>query len=314
MLRHDALVVGGGPAGLAGALYLARYRRGVVLIDSGDSRAVRIPHSHNVAGFVNGVSGADLLAPMRRQAEQVGVRFITGSVERLLADRDGFRVHWAQGEAAARTVLLATGATDIEPLMPDVAQAVRQGALRYYPACDGYEVSGSHVGVLCSSPTGLHEAIYLRHFTPHLHVFVTPPGSAFSGEDQRLMAERGIVLHADPVRDFRLYQGRLSIRHGDGETVCDSLYAALGMQVHSQLAAECGARRDADGYLLTDRHQQTSVPGLYCAGDVAKGLKQISVAIGAAAIAASAMHARIGQAHIPRRRHVHSDDHGDILD
>ncbi len=82
---------------------------------------------------------------------------------------------------------------------------------------------------------------------------------------------------------------------GGLEIRCDSLYSALGMNVHNQLGVALGAQIDDDGYLLTDRHQATTVEGLFCAGDVARGLNQISVAIGAAATAASAMHLRLSK-------------------
>ena len=83
------------------------------------------------------------------------------------------------------------------------------------------------------------------------------------------------------------------VTHGGRESVCQTLYSALGMDVHSQLAAACGAALDPDAYVLVDAQHETRVPGLFSAGDVAKGLNQISVAIGGAAVAASAMHLRL---------------------
>lgn len=287
---NDVVVIGGGPAGLAGALYLARFRRSVLVIDDADSRAARIPRSHNVAGFVNGVTGADLLATMRRQALAVGARFREGRVERLAHDGAGFAAHCGAEAEQARLVLLATGASDVPPPMPNVAEAVAEGALRYCPVCDGYEVAGTHVGVLCDSADDLAEAFYLRHFTPRVSVFVTRPGIMPRDADRQRMAQRSIAFHATPVQALRLREGNVRVTHGGTETVCDSLYSALGLRVHSDLAAALGAERDEGGYLVTDRHQQTTVPGLYAAGDVAKGLNQISVGVGAAAVAASAMH------------------------
>lgn len=287
----DALVIGGGPAGLAGALYLARFRRQVFVVDDGDSRAARIPRSHNVAGFPNGVGGADLLATMRRHALSVGVRFVDGRVERLRHDAEGFAADVAGGDVVrSRVVLLATGASDVPPKMPNAAEAVAEGALRYCPVCDGYEVAGAHVGVLCDSAADLQEVFYLRHFTAQVSVFVTQPGVEPAADDRRRLAQWGIDFHQQPVQAIRLHAGRVVIAHGGRETTCDSVYSALGLRVHSELAAALGAERDDGGYLATDRHQQTTVPGLYAAGDVARGLNQISVGVGAAAVAASAMH------------------------
>lgn len=293
MKRYEAVIVGGGPAGLAGALYLARFRRRVVVVDEGDSRAARIPRTHNVAGFPNGVVGTELIGLMRRQAEAVGVDFVAARVDALEVDGDGFTARWAGGAETGRTLLLATGASDIEPNMPHLAEALKEGALRYCPVCDGFEVVDCDVGVLCNSSAGLQEAVYLHHFTPRVQVFVTSRDVEWTSDQRREFTERGITLHADPVDDMRLREGKVVVRHGAHQTVCDSLYSALGMDVHSRLAAAHAAERDAQGYLVTDRHQQTTIAGLYSAGDVALGLNQISVGIGAAAVAASAMHLRL---------------------
>ena len=168
----DALVIGGGPAGLAGALYLARFRRSVLVVDEGRGRAMRIPLSHNVAGFPDGVNGTRLVGDMRQHAEAHGVRFAAGRVGALEHANGeaagGFVARWTDGSAQAPFVLLATGASDIEPDMPHLAEALRVGALRYCPMCDGYEVIDRDVGVLANSAAGVREALYLRHFTRSL--------------------------------------------------------------------------------------------------------------------------------------------------
>lgn len=289
---YDALVVGGGPAGLTGALYLARFRRRVLVVDDGCSRATRIPRSHNMPGYPDGIPGSALVAAIREQAARYGVEFAVGRVEMLERGADGFRARWSGGQAQARLALLATGASDVEPPVPYLQEAVRSGALRYCPVCDGYEVIDQRVGVLTDSRSGIKEALYLRHFTPHLTVFPVAPEVAFSTADRRRLAEAGIAVAAAPVSGVRLWNGKVKVGHGGAESECDSLYSALGMRVHSELAA--GAERDQDGYLVTDRHQKTSVDGLYAAGDVSLGLNQISVAMGEAAIAASAMHLALG--------------------
>lgn len=289
----DSLVIGGGPAGLAGALYMARFKRSVVVVDAGDSRAVKIPRSHNVAGFAGGVAGDKLIAIMRRQVADVGVTFIHGTVDKLEQSGPGFKALVGNDWIAARCVLLATGASDIEPAIGDVQLALDEGALRYCPVCDGYENAGRQVGVLCNTPAGVDEAMYLRHFTPHLQMFVTSKAALPDDEARRKLAAAGVVLRAEPVTGLRLVDADVVVTAGGQQFRCDSLYSALGMTVHAGLAQALGARVDDDGYLLTDRHQQTNVAGLYCAGDVARGLNQISVGIGAAATAASAMHLRL---------------------
>jgi len=170
---------------------------------------------------------------------------------------------------------------------------VRNGALRYCPVCDGFEVVGQEVGVIADGPAGVREALYLRDFTDRLTVFLQQGAEAI-GDDERLrMREAGIRWVDEPIRSIRVWNGRVTISHRDGESSCDSVYCALGMKVHSDLALQLAARVDDSGYLQVDAHQRTSVPSLYAAGDVASGLNQISVAVGAAAIAAAAIHQQL---------------------
>jgi thioredoxin reductase (NADPH) len=287
----DALVVGGGPGGLAAALYLARFRRRVLVVDEGAGRALRIPRSHNVPGFVDGVVGKELVAAMRAHAERYGARFVSGRVESLEPVRDGFVAHWSAGAARAPLLLLATGVSDVEPTMPHLSQAVREGALRYCPVCDGYEVIDRAVGLIADSASDLSEALYLRHFTPHLSLFVVSTEVRFSAAERQRLAEAGVRLVTEPVRAIRLADGAVVVSHGEGEaTRCDALYGALGLKVHSGLATALGALHDDDGSLVVDAHHRTSIEGLWAVGDVAKGLNQIVVATGGAAIAAASMH------------------------
>ena len=111
----DALVVGAGPAGLVAAVYLARFRRSVVLVDAGHSRAVRIPRSQNYPGFPDGITGTQLTASLRGQAKHYRIEPIPGTVEALRPCAGGFEASWEGGAVRARTVLLATGAADVEP-------------------------------------------------------------------------------------------------------------------------------------------------------------------------------------------------------
>ncbi|HZX32433.1 MAG TPA: NAD(P)/FAD-dependent oxidoreductase [Rhodocyclaceae bacterium] len=288
----DTLVIGGGPGGLTGALYLARFRRRVLVVDEGCSRAARIPRSHNMPGYPDGVMGAELVASIRRQAERYGAEMAVGRVDVLEKVEEGFIARWGAEVVRARTVLLATGASDIEPPVPYLDEAVRTGALRYCPVCDGYEVIDQAVGIIADGPAGVREALYLRSFTPRLTVFPVSGEVNFSAEERRQLAEAGVALSTEPVGSIRLWNGTVTVRHGNRETPCDSLYGALGMHVHTELVP--AAERDGSGYLVTDSHQQTSIDGIYAAGDVTQGLNQISVAMGEAAIAASAIHLALG--------------------
>src|SRR3954468_14193465 len=136
----DAVVIGGGPAGLTAAIYLARYIRRVAVIDAGASRMTWIPVSHNVPGFPTGLPGTELLRRLRAQAETYGVAIQHGTVAAV--DRNGSRGFEAvthRGRLRARALLIATGVVDEVPAMPDLLTAIQRGTVRVCPICDAYE-------------------------------------------------------------------------------------------------------------------------------------------------------------------------------
>ena len=134
----DCLIIGGGPAGLTAALYLARYRRRFLIIDAGDSRAAQIPQSHNHPGFA-GISGPALLEKLRTQAGRYGVEVMRGTVTSLKRNAEGFVAAVESGTLPASRVLLATGIKDEEPPLSGLEHAISRNAVRYCPVCDGYE-------------------------------------------------------------------------------------------------------------------------------------------------------------------------------
>lgn len=286
----DVAVVGGGPAGLMAAIYLARFRRSVVLIDAGQSRIEKIPRSHNYPGFADGIPGAKVRDMLRAQVRNYPVRIVETFVERAERAPDAFRLESRQGVISGRRLLLATGVTDIPPAMPHVRAALDSGVLRYCPVCDAYEVIGKAVGVYASGSAGVAEAIYLRHFSADITLFMAQGAPGLTADERRRLAEAGIRWNSAPVDAIRRDGERIELIHAGARTLCDTLYCALGLTVHSQIAEALGAPLDETGYVKIDAHHATGVPGLYAAGDVSSGLNQIAVAMGGAAIAASAIH------------------------
>jgi thioredoxin reductase (NADPH) len=147
---YDCLIIGGGPAGLTAAVYLARYRRRIVLFDAGESRASLIPESHNYPGFPGGISGPGLLRALGKQTATYGLRQISARVTELKREGVGFAATFAEQEIKARFILLATGIVDESPDLPGLDNAVAKGSIRYCPVCDGYEAADQRIGVLGS--------------------------------------------------------------------------------------------------------------------------------------------------------------------
>ena len=289
---HDCVVVGGGPAGLTAAIYLARFRRDFRVIDAGRSRAAKIPRSRNHPGFPAGVPGRTLLARMRRQAEAYGAVITPGQVTGLAQLASGFRLETDDGPVRARTVILATGVVDREPALPGVGEAVSRGLVRVCPICDGYEVIGRSVGVIGEDDHGGAEARFLTTYTDAISLLHIGAADALTGAERRRLRAAGVPVIETPIERVVLDRRRIAaICFGPGEpTRFDTLYAALGVTPRAALAIDAGAALDESGRLVVDEHQQTSVPGLYAAGDVVRGLNQISTAEGEGAVAATHAH------------------------
>jgi len=288
----DCVVVGAGPAGLTAAIYLARFRRSFAVIDAGGSRADWIPRSHNHPGFPGGIGGKALLGRMRRQAQAYGADIRAGRVESLQARRDGFSLKTSGGTLRARKVILASGVIDNEPDIPGVEAAVRRGLVRICPICDGYEVIDKTVGVIGDGPLGAREAIFLTTYSKRVWLIHVGRPSALPKAERARLKAAGVGLIETPIGRVVLDHRRIAaLCFGPDEPkVFDALYSALGVTPRCALAVDAGARLDKDGRLVVGDHQETSVPGLYAAGDLVRGLNQISTAQGEGAIAATDVH------------------------
>jgi thioredoxin reductase (NADPH) len=299
----DCIVVGAGPAGLTAAIYLARFHLSLRLIDAGQSRAAMIPRTHNHAGYPGGIPGTELLRLMREQASEFGIEVTHGLVERLERQDGLFTVHGSGETWTARSVLLATGVVNNRPpIAPEIHDAaLARGLLRYCPICDGYEVTDKRVGVIGTQTHGFNEAVFLRMYTQDV-TLISPDGDhALLDEEQARLAELQVRIVDGPCHPLRIEDEQIFVQTPAGELAFDSVYPALGSVIRSELAMTLGAEGSEDGCLVVDDHQRTSVPGLYAAGDVAKGLDQISHAMGEAGVAATTIRNDLART-IPLRR------------
>jgi thioredoxin reductase (NADPH) len=273
-------------------VYLARYRRRVLVVDAGHSRVAWIPRTRNVPGYPDGIRGTDLLQRLREHAHRYGVAPVNGQVE-ALAGSDGAFTATVEGRTLqASRVLLATGAKDVEPDLPGLRESLATGNVRYCPVCDGFETEGQRVAVLGSGVHGLRESLFLAGFSNQVTWLAMGSQASVAPEDLARLRRRNVLI-ADQLPRRIECRPNVGVEVGmvDGRQLrFDVLYPALGLQHASGLATRLGARLQPNGQLVVDDHLHTTVPGLHAAGDVAAGLNQISVAYGQAAIAATAIH------------------------
>jgi len=292
MQAVDCAVVGAGPAGLTAAIYLARFRRRTVLFDAGGSRAALIPRSHNHPAFPDGIRGPDLLDRMREQLAGFGGGPAQAAVRAIRRGVSGFVMETDGGTFAAEGVILATGVHDRLPPMPDAIAAVKAGHIRQCPICDAWEVRGRRIAVIGSAPCAVGEALFLRHYTEEITLVTlgdvfAPPAAVLAQLDRA-----GITVETGRVRRIAsgAGQGVVFHFHGFGQVAFDVAYCGLGVEPRTGLARMLGAECDADGRIVTDARQRTSVPMVWAAGDAVTGLNQIAVAMAQAEIAATGFH------------------------
>lgn len=289
---EDCIIVGAGPAGLTAAIYLARFHLSIRLFDSGTSRAALIPRTHNHAGFPDGISGTELLARMLAQAERYGARREFARVTTIKRENDSFVVLTDASEYKSRSVLLATGVINNRPGgMGDAlhTEALAKGLLRYCPICDGYEVTDQQVAVIGSGEHGTAEAIFLRGYSSNIVLISPEVEHELDARCEAELEKAGIGRIDGPCGAYAIEDDRLALDTSIGRLSFDSVYPALGSRVRSDLAAEAGAMLSEDRCVVTDSHQRTNIPGLFAAGDVVKGLDQISHAMGDGGVAATAI-------------------------
>lgn len=292
MNTPDVLIIGAGPAGLTAATYLARFRRTVLVADGGQSRACWIPLSHNMPGFPEGITGDAILRRITEQATEYGAEIEAGRVEALAREGNGFTARLNGREVRARAVLLATGVVDHHPDLPGVERAIERALVRICPICDGYEAIDRAVAVIATDDKGAREAAFLRTYSDRVALIHIGAAADLTCRDE--LKRLGIELVCAPIDNVRLEGDRVTaLSWGGTFRSFDLVYSALGTSPNAELADGLGARIGEDGRLFTDAHQQTSVPGLYAAGDVVRGLNQIAVATAEAAVAATDIHNRL---------------------
>jgi thioredoxin reductase (NADPH) len=256
----------------------------VALFDSGKSRAASIPRSHNHPGFPDGISGDTLLHTLKEQAEKYGAEITSSAtVTSLTQLNQGFEAATSKGNIRATRVVLATGITDKCPNIESSDHRLVRDKIRYCPVCDGFEATGKNVAVYGPFESAAPKARFLRVYSPAITLIPIAPTAESSPDEPFQVSPTAVRVKASSEGvDIELADGR--------NARFDVMYPAMGCEVHSELATALGAKCSEAGCLEVDQKQQTTVPGLYAAGDVVSDLHQLVVAEAHAAIAATAIH------------------------
>ncbi|MEV3927819.1 MULTISPECIES: NAD(P)/FAD-dependent oxidoreductase [unclassified Streptomyces] len=294
--RYDVVVIGGGAAGLSGALALARARRSVLVIDSGSPRNAPASHVHNYLGR-EGTPPSELLAIGRAEAADYGAEIVRGdavSAERL---PDGFRVVRGDGGVVrARHLLVTTGLVDELPPVEGLAERWGREVL-HCPYCHGWEVRDTAVGVLALSPMAVHQALLWRQWTDDVVLFRHEQAD-FGDEEYEQLAARGISVLDGAVASLEVADDRLTgVRLAGGTviplaalvvqprfTARSAVLESLGLVPTEMVVGD----HVVGTYIAADPAGATDVPGVRVAGNVANLMEQV-VGSAAAGLKAASM-------------------------
>ncbi|MGY1720700.1 NAD(P)/FAD-dependent oxidoreductase [Blastococcus sp. SYSU DS0552] len=280
--RYDVVVIGGGAAGLSGALTLARARRSVLVVDAGEPRNAPAGHVHNYLGR-EGTPPAELYAVGRGEVEGYGGEIVSGRVVSVRREDDRFALDLEGGAGVrARRVLLATGLTDDLPEIPGVAERWGSTVL-HCPYCHGWEVRDRAVGILGTGPMGAYAANLWRQWTDDVTLFVHTGAEPTDQELERLAA-RGVRIVRGEVAGL---EGAADVRLASGEVVeRDAVVVAPRFVANAELVADLGAvpvPMEMHGTVLgthlpADPTGRTDVPGVWVAGNAGDLSAQVIVA------------------------------------
>lgn len=295
MAGYDVVVVGGGAAGLNGALMLARARRSVAVVDAGEPRNAPAEGVHGLLGH-DGTPPAELLARGREEVRRYGGHVVAGEVTAASRDGDGFVVKLAGGGSVrARRLLVATGLTDELPEVPGVAQHWGREVL-HCPYCHGWEVRDQMIAVMGSGPMSVHQALLFRQWSEDL-AYIThtmPP----SEEQAEQLAARGIRVVDGEVQALDVDgDRRVEVRLADGTVVVvQAVVVSPRMVARAGFLADLGLEpaehhSGVGEHIPAEATGRCDVAGVWVAGNVTDPAAQVGAAASSGAAAAAQINA-----------------------
>lgn len=290
-MLHDALIIGGGFAGLSAANVLGRARRDVLVIDAGSPRNRFSSHAHNMLGH-DARPGSDILADARAQLSVYRTAKVEpGQVESVRGGAGAFTATLDNGrEIAAKRILLATGVADHLPPIPGLAERWGQTVL-HCPYCHGYEINRGRIGVLAGNAHASQHASLISEWGD---VTLFANGVAIDEEGRDLLARRRVHIVEAPIEAIEGNAPSMeALRLADGSRVAiEALFIPVSARL-SPLVGMLGCETEEAPFgsiVRVDAMKQTSVPGVYAAGDTARGMHSIAFAAADGMMAGVALH------------------------
>jgi thioredoxin reductase len=255
----DAIVVGGGPAGLSAGFWLGRYQRRVVIFDNGEPRNEPAWAVHGFPGLPDPLP-SELKRRLLNQAQGAGAEVRDAEIVRMGGQKDTYTAETGAGEVVrARRVVLAYGLRELYGT-----------SVFHCPDCDGPANAGARIGVIGWDRDGAVLALYLRHWSSEVSLLTHGRPLDLTGEARGTLHAAGIDVVTGAISRVTGHGGNLTqAEFAGGETArLDAIFFHLGSEPRCDLAQQLHCELDDDGFVRVDRGQETSSPGVHAAGDI----------------------------------------------
>lgn len=276
------IIVGAGPAGISAALYAARANMEPLVINNGVGALEKAEKIENYYGLSHPMSGKELYETGLSQAQALGVRILEAQVLGM-GGFDTFEIKTTEGTFEAQSVILATGSRRNAPKIPGIKEFEGKG-VSYCAVCDAFFYRGKEVAVLGNSDFALHEAGELSNTAGAVTIYTNGKKPEFSKESpypvntMRIQAIEG----EEKVSGIRL-EAEVTAQEEGKETTsfmpADGVFVAMGTAGSAEMARQMGAELTEKGHIKVDENMESTIPGLFAAGDCTGGLLQIAKAV-----------------------------------
>lgn len=296
--EHDVVIVGAGPAALTAAIYTTREDIETLLFERGvvGGLAAVTDKIDNYPGFPEGVEGLKLAGDLQKQAERFGAKIELGEVTAIRDEGDWKRLETSSGDMKARAVLIATGSDYKKIGVPGEEEFYAKG-VHYCATCDGAFYRDKRLVVVGGGNSAFQEAIFLTRFASHIDLLVRSTVKAsdvLEDEMQKFVDEGKVTVHLGTTTDEIVGEEGKGVTKvigtKDGKKVelpTDGVFVFVGLKPNSQFVAESKINLDDIGFVKTNHDLETSIPGVFAAGDIRSGATmQIASAAGEGATAA----------------------------
>lgn len=312
---HDVIMIGAGPAALAASVYTTREDIDTLLFERGvvGGLAAVTDKVDNYPGFPDGIEGLTLAEQLRKQAERFGAVIELGEVTKIIDEGEYKRLETTSGDMLARAVLIATGSDYKKIGVPGEVEYYARG-VHYCATCDGAFYRDKKLVVVGGGNSAVQEGIFLTRFASHIDLLVRSElraSEVLQHDLQKYVDEGKITVHLNTTTDEIVGEDnavKKVVGTKDGQKIeleTDGVFVFVGLLPNTQFLAGTNIELDEIGFIKTDRHMQTSMPGVFAAGDVRSGATmQIASAVGEGATAALIMREYLEGKIAPQSEHA----------